>query len=257
MKSLLLFGSLASFLFLRAAMAPVPPPSVQSLVNADEIFVYQVEYGFFTLGTVTIEVVKDTTWNGKPAFILLSKIKSNPALFFIGDKERHFYSVTGYDDDTFFCYNFHSNSIHDNEYLDTRYTYDYEKMRVLGYEYEELKGVFPIDGPTDSGPGLFYVSRLYAGIDTLVNYPIVTEFEKGVSRMWFTSNIEHRTLPAFPNPMPAYHMHGQADLKGPFGFSGAFKTWYSTDSMRLPYEAHVKVWVGNVVVKLKSYKRTK
>ena len=257
MKSLLLLGLLVPIVFMRSVVAPVPPPSVRTLVNADERFVYKVEYGMFTLGTVTIEVVKDTTWRGKPAFILLSIIKSNPNLIFVGNKERHFYSVTGYDNNTFFCYNFHSDSIHDKKFKDTRYTYDYTRMRVIAYEFEKQKAVFPLDGPTDSGPGLFYVSRLYAGRDTLVNYPIVTEFEKGVSRMRFTSRIDQRTLPAFSKPVPAYYMHGQADLKGPFGFSGAFDTWYSTDGMRLPYEAHVKVWIGNVVVKLQSYQRLK
>lgn len=232
-------------------------PSVKKLVEADEVFEYRVEYGILTLGTVTIEVVKDTIWQGKPAFILLSKIRSNPNLWFIGYKERHFYSVTGYDDTIFFCYEFHSNSLHDNQYRDTRYTYDYARKEVVGYEFEKEKGRWPIDQPTDSGPGLFYVSRLFAGKDTLVNYPIVTEFEKGVSRMWFTSRIETRNIPAFPTPVPAYHMHGLADLKGPFGFSGAFKTWYGVDPLRLPYEAHVKVWVGNVVVRLTSYKRLK
>lgn len=257
MKSLFFLALLVPIMIMRMAVSPIPPPSVKTLVDADERFVYKVEYGIFTLGTVTIEVVKDTTWRGKPAFILLSIIKSNPNLWFVGDKERHFYSVTGYDNDIFFCYNFHSDSIHDKAYKDTRYTYDYNRMRVIGYEFEKQKAVFPIEGPTDSGPGLFYVSRLYAGKDTLVNYPIVTEFEKGVSRMKFTSRIDMRTLPAFPKPMPAYYMGGQADLKGPFGFSGAFDTWYSTDGMRLPYEAHVKVWVGNVVVKLQSYQRLK
>ena len=62
------------------------PPTVRQLVDADEVFHYRVEYGIFTLGTVTIEVAKDTTWKGRPAFILLSKIKSNPRLLFVGDK---------------------------------------------------------------------------------------------------------------------------------------------------------------------------
>lgn len=234
------------------------PPTVRQLVDADEVFEYRVEYGIFTLGTVTIEVVKDTTWKGKPAFILLSKIKSNPNLWFVGDKERHFISVTGYDQQTFFCYDFHSNSIHDRQYRDTEYRYDYERGVVTGFEFGKPKGRWPITEPSDSGPGLFYVSRLYAGRDTLVNYPIVTEFEKGISRMRFTSLIEPREIPFFTTgPVPAFRMNGQADLKGPFGFSGAFTAWYGTDPMRLPYEAHVKVWVGNVVVRLVDYKRLK
>jgi hypothetical protein len=234
------------------------PPTVRQLVDADEIFEYRVEYGIFTLGTVTIEVVKDTTWKGRPAFILLSKIKSNPRLLFVGDKERHFISVTGYDNETFFCHDFHSNSIHDRQFRDTEYKYDYDRGFVIGYEFGKEKGRWRITEPSDSGPGLFYVTRLFAGRDTLVNYPIITEFEKGVSRMRFTSLVEPRDIPFFAKgPVPAYRMNGQADLKGPFGFSGAFTAWYGTDPMRLPYEAHVKVWVGNVIVRLVDYKRLK
>ncbi len=251
------------FLLVIAAMAwaqrpAPPPPTVRQVAQAREYFEYVVHYGIFELGTVSVEIVGDTIWNGHRALYTRARIKSNPRLWFVGYKERVFHSITGYDGTSFFAYEFVSDSIHDREYRDTRYTYDYRAGRVYAYEFEKLKVTFTdLDRPADSGPGLFYESRLHAGRDTTVSYPVYTEFEKGYAVMKFTRRTETRSIPAFAAPVQTYYMEGQADLKGPFGFNGAFRTWYGTDAMRLPLEAHVKVWVGSVQVKLKSYRRTR
>jgi len=64
-----------------------------------------------------------------------------------------------------------------------------------------------------------------------------------------------RSYEAFDEDIETYMSEGRADINGPFGFRGKFKSWFSTDDLRIPVEAHVRVIFGNVKVRLISYER--
>lgn len=228
-------------------------PTMPDLLDITERLTYSVHYGFLNLGTVILEEIRDTTYLNQPVYYSRTIIRSNPSIPFVGRKERHFHSFFTHNDTTAYGLNFWTDSIHDNEYLDTRYIFDYDKGFVFIYDFEELTDSLTLDGPADSGPTLHLITRLYAGLDERKNYPIYISNERGDVDMQYTSKVDRINSEAFGGNIDAYYSYGDANVKGPFGFSGAYKAWHKTDKSRIPVEAHVRVWVGNVRVKLQKY----
>ena len=252
--SFLIIISAISLTTIANKKAPVQP-SMPDLLGLTERMTYSVHYGFLNLGTVILEEIRDTTYQKEPVYYSRTIIRSNPSIPFVGRKERHFHSIFSHNDTTAYGLNFWTDSIHDNEYLDTRYIFDYDKGMVYIYDFEELTDSLALDGPADSGPTLHLITRLYAGLDARKNYPIYISNERGDVDMQYTSKIDKVDSEAFGEKIDAYYSYGNANVKGPFGFSGAYKAWHKTNDSRIPVEAHVRVWVGNVRVKLQKYEK--
>lgn len=228
-------------------------PTMPVLVGLTEKMTFSVHYGFLTLGHVIIESVRDTTFQNKPAHYFRTIIKSNASIPFVGNKERHYHSIFTFNDTTAYGLDFWTDSIHDNQFEDSRYTFYYDKGYVIAQEINLPTDTLALDGPADSGPLLFYITRTYAGLNQTVSFPIYITGERGMVVMDYTPKVDRLSIPAFPGTTEAYYSSGNAAVQGPFGFSGAYKAWHKTDASRIPLEAHVKVWVGNVKVRLLSY----
>jgi hypothetical protein len=231
-----------------------PQPTIEKLLGAKERLTFSVHYGFLTLGHVYINAVYDTLYNGSPAYTFTTIIKSNPSIPFVGNKERHFHSIFKHENGQLYGLNFWTDNIDSNELLDSRYIFDYEANSVYVYEFEEPVDTLYLDRAADSGPLLFLLTRLYAGLNEQVNYPIYISNERGDVKMDYTSRVDRINVPAY-GQVEAYYSSGDAAVKGPFGFSGFYRAWHKKDDLRVPLEAHVRVWVGNVRVRLQEFER--
>ncbi|MEX0773478.1 MAG: hypothetical protein WEB89_10585, partial [Balneolales bacterium] len=231
-----------------------PPPTVNDILSVREKFTYEVRYGFFNLGTITIETLKDTTYLGQPAHYLFIKIKSNQGIPLVGYKERNYHAIMAHNDTTFYGMKFWTDSVHDNIFEETLYDYDYPAQKLYTFEEGEAVDTLELLTLADSGPSFFYFSRLHAGTDRKVNYPIYINHEKGNVELENYSQIENYSSEAFPDgDVKAVRTRGNADVNGPFGFSGSIDAIFMADDLRIPLEARVRVWVGNVRVRLIDY----
>lgn len=229
-------------------------PDMDFLLSQRETLEFSVHYGFLTLGWVTIDAVRDTLYNDEPAYTFRTVIRSNASIPLVGRKERHYYSVFQARGDSLYGLNFWTHNISKGELYDSRYVFDYEAGKVFIFENEEPLDTLALTRAADSGPLLFFLTRLYAGLNTQVDYPIYISEEEGNVLMDFTSQKERINVPAF-GPVDAYASSGNASVDGPFGFSGFYRAWHKADDLRIPLEAHVRVWVGNVRVRLISFER--
>jgi hypothetical protein len=229
-------------------------PTIEKLLSAREQLTFSVHYGFLTLGHVYITAIYDTLYNGSPAHTFTTIIKSNPSIPFVGNKERHFHSIFKHVDGQLYGLNFWTDNVDSKEFLDSRYIFDYDARSVYVFEFEEPVDTLYLDRAADSGPLLFLITRLYAGLNERVDYPIYISNEHGDVSMDFTSRIDRLNVPAF-GQVDAYFSSGNANVKGPFGFSGFYRAWHKKDDLRIPLEAHVRVWVGNVRVRLQEFER--
>lgn len=231
-----------------------PPPTVTDILSVREEFTYAVHYGFFNLGTITLEILEDTNYRGEPAQYLFYKIKSNRGIPLVGYKERNYHTYMAHNDTTFYGLKFWTDSVHDNLYEETLYDYNYENQKLFTYEEGEAVDTLELLQPADSGPSFFYFARLHAGTDHKVNYPIYISHEKGNVELQNSSNIEMYSSEAFPGEdVEVFRTRGYADVDGPFGFSGHIDAIFMADDLRIPLEARVRVWVGNVRVRLIEY----
>lgn len=236
-------------------MHPDRPPTMDELLRWKEEFTYEVKFSFFKLGTVHIEIVQDTTYQGQKMWWLQTIIKSNPGIPFVGTEENHYNTFMVETDSLPYTKLYWRDDVDEEEFDAERYQFDYENNKVYYSEMGEPMDTLEVTEPSSSGQLVFYYSRLFAGTDTPYRLPTYLEREKGYINGKNSPEAEMRRYEAFDRPVKTYYSWGNADIDGPFGFKGEYKAWYIADDLRIPAEAHAKVWLGNVKVRLIDYKK--
>lgn len=231
------------------------PPTMEMLIGAQEEFEYEVRYGPFTLGWVEVKLLPDSTVDGKIAHHIRTVMRSNSRVPFVSSSEVHYESLFRYNEDWPYGLVFWRNDIHDDEYDRLRVEFNRELGDVIFFERGEVTDTLDLVEPASGGDIIFYYSRLFAGSEEPYTLPVYTENERGDVTSKSSPQTEMREYKAFDEPVETYLSEGKADIEGPFGFNGNFKSWFLTDDLRVPVEAHVRVMFGNVKIRLISYQR--
>lgn len=231
------------------------PPTMEELVEWKEVFTYKVKFGFFKLGEVQTEIVRDTTHQGERVWWLRTIITSNSGIPFVGEEENHYNTFMVETDSTPYTKLYWRDNVDEDEFESEVYEFDYENEKVYISENGSPVDTMEVTEPSSSGQLVFYYSRLFAGTDKNYRLPVYLEREKGYINGTNSPDIEKRDYDAFDDPVETFYSEGDADIDGPFGFRGKYKAWYIADDLRVPAEAHAKVWLGNVKVQLIDYKK--
>jgi hypothetical protein len=230
------------------------PPPVSELLRWHEVLTYEVRYSFFKLGEVKVEVIGDTLYGGRQGWHLRSVITSSPGVPFVGREENHYNTIFEQTNALPHTLVFWTDNVDEGKFDESRYVFDYRANKVYGREEQETD-TLDLEEPASSGQLIFVISRLFAGTNESYRIPIFLNLDKGYLEVVNTTNTEMREYKAFEEPVETYYSEGSTTIEGPFGFSGDFKAWFSTGGLRIPLEAHVKVWLGNVRVKLIDYQK--
>jgi hypothetical protein len=234
---------------------PERPPTMDEMLKWKETFTYEVRFSFFKLGKVQTTVIRDTTYNGQKVWWLQTVITSNSGIPFVGEEENHYNTFMVATDSLPYTQLYWRDNVDEQEFNAERYIYDYDNEKVYLSKQGEPTDTLQLTEPSSSGQLIFYYSRLFAGTDKSYRLPVYLEGEKGYINGINSAEIETREYKAFEEPVKTYFSEGDADIDGPFGFRGKYKAWYIADDLRIPAEAHAKVWLGNVKVRLIDYKK--
>lgn len=229
-------------------------PTENEILKWHETFTYEVRYSFFKLGEVKVEMMGDTLYEGQQARYLRTIITSNSGIPFVGREENHYNTIFAQTDSLPHTLVYWTDNVDEEEFNDTRYTYDYKAGKVYMREDAD-RDTLDIEEPASSGQLIFHIGRLFAGTKNDFTIPIYLNLEKGYILVNNTVKKEKRSYKAFEEPVETYYGEGEATIDGPFGFRGSFKSWYLADDLRVPLEAHVRVWLGNVRIKLIDYQK--
>lgn len=229
-------------------------PDAIELLKWDETFRYEIRYSFFKLGEATV-TVSDTVYKEQPAWHLQGIITSAPGIPFVGREENHYNSIFRIVDGKAIELVYWKDDIDDDSLNEDRYLFDYEVDSVYAFKEGEPVDTLYLEQPATSGPLIFFFSRLSAGQQKDSRIFIYLDEEMGTIDMKYTRERQDRSYKAFEQPVRTFFSSGHADINGPFGFRGDFKAWFANDELRIPLEAHVKVWLGNVKVRLIDYKK--
>lgn len=232
------------------------PPTIEMLMEVRETFEYEVKYGFFTLGWIDVELLPDTTYHGETVHHLKTTIRSNRRVPFVGTRIVNYETFFSYNEDWFYSHLFWRDDIHDEEYETARVEFDREAMEVRFFDEGEPTDTLELEDPASGGDIVFLYSRLFAGIEVPYEIPVYIEGEKSYLTASSSPEKEMRSYDAFDGDVETYRSEGTTDADGPFGFTGQFRSWFLTDDLRVPVEAHVRVIFGNVKVRLISYERS-
>lgn len=231
------------------------PPGMERLVDAREVFEYEVSYGFITLGWIDVELMPDTTFSGEHAYHLRTTMRTNNRVPFIGRSLVHYENFFRFNEKWPYSLLFWRDDLHDDEPDRIRIEFDREHSLVHFYERSEYMDSVDLVEPASGGDIIFYYARMFAGTDDSYRMPVFIENEIGYVEGQNSKETEKRSYDLFDDPVEVYLSEGNADIDGPFGFKGRFKSWFLTDDLRVPVEAHVRVIFGNVKVRLIDYER--
>lgn len=230
-------------------------PTLSEVMALNEEFLYHVSYGFFHLGEVRVIMHKDTVYNGEPAILFENRMKANASLPFVGYKEEHFKSFLTWDGEKLIEQYFFVDDLDDNKPKEIEYIFDYELNKVICKKSGVVKDTLDLKDGASGGDIIFMLSRIHAYENGEYQMPVYVNFSEGPLTAATTKIGEKRSYKAFTEDILTIKSQGVAKFEGPFGFSGKFTSWFAADSTRIPLEAHAKVWIGNVKVRLERYKR--
>ncbi|MDR9388593.1 MAG: DUF3108 domain-containing protein [Balneolaceae bacterium] len=237
------------------------PRTIEDLVKLQETFRYRVDYGFITVGDVVVEgrvhsQAEKDTMSTPSDYRLTMTIYGNESIPFVGRREVRFTSLFDLENQNELIERrFWRDDLHDGDLERTAIEFDHEVDSVRFYDRGELESVLPLVQPAVGGSLVFYASRLAAGYQEPYSLNVFIENEQADLDAATQEPAKPRSVPALEGEVKAWFSEGTTNIKGPFGFSGGFKSWFTTAPERVPLEAWVKIFVGNVKIKLLSYER--
>ncbi|MEX0722655.1 MAG: DUF3108 domain-containing protein [Gracilimonas sp.] len=233
------------------------PPSMEELFSVKETFRYEVKYGFLKLGWVNVTLLSDSLYQDQERKHILTEIESNGSIPFVGDELDQYHSLFFVNEDGLPVEsNFWKDDVDEEEYKEIEYWFDRDIGKVYYKEEDDTRDTLDLEEPATSGHVIFYFSRLFAGSEEDFKMPVYVSKKKGYIYAKNSREKEERRYDAFDEPIMAYKLEGTTeDIEGPFGFSGDFRAWFLDDDLRVPLEARVKVFWGNVIVRMIDYTR--
>ncbi len=241
-------------LYAQCPESTIPPPTVEELWNTREFFEYSVHYGPFHLGTVTVEVRPDTMYNGKDYRYVEAIIKGNPKLPFVSKKEQVFSSLMAHNDTIPYDVLYWKDDLEKNEKKNEIYHLDYNKGKVFVSIKGQPEDTLSLNEPSVCGPAYFFYTRIFAGTNKHLKVPLYVNVEKNYITMDNTTTVENINCSIYPGGhILTYTSSGNASFDGPFGFKGYYRAWYAIGHMKIPVQAYLRVWLGNVKIRLVKY----
>ena len=239
----------------------ITPLTIEELVKLQETFRFSVDYGFITLGEVVAEgrvhsQAEKDTMSTPSDYRLTMTIYGNESIPFVGRREVRFTSLFDLENQNELIERrFWRDDLHDGDFERSVIEFDHEVDSVRFFDRGEPKAVLPLVQPAVGGSLVFYASRLAAGYQEPYALNVFIENEQADLDAVTKEPAKPRGVPALEGDVMAWFSEGTTNIKGPFGFSGGFKSWFNTAPERVPLEAWVKIFVGNVKIKLQSYQR--
>ena len=232
-----------------------PPPS--HVLAEGEDLTYNVSYGPFDLGEVKISIERKVETPGYLAYFGTALIRSYKGVPFV-DLHAVYESTI---DTGVFSRAFVGKSREDNVWDFARYTFEYDKNRVLMEmgrrdTIVERRDTLPVEVHSHDGLSLFFYARdqLFSG--KRMNIPAVVKEKKGNTYIDFRGERKSVEIDVVDYPIDVIGFDGTAEFVGIFGLTGDFEGWFSNDDARVPIVAKMKVILGSVRLELIRWKRT-
>lgn len=232
------------------------PPTARQIIEADEYLKFEVKYSFLKLAWLELEAVRDTVVKGDTLSYVRSIIRTNSRVPFM-DEDIDYYSSLFYvnKNNQPVTYNYWKDNVDAGRYREDEYFFDRELNQVR-YNENGVRDTLDLVEPATSGLIIFLWSRMFAGTETPYDINVYVSKEQGKIHAENFQKKEKRKVIAFDDQeFDTYYSKGQAEVNGPFGFSGEFEGWFLADDLRIPVEIRAKVFLGKVKIQLIEYRR--
>lgn len=225
--------------------------------HTGEQLTYKVKWAFVRLGTVQLSIEDSLKLDSIPVHKVTFRIDSNPLLFFvdvhsvftcyIDDQIRPVYYIASERN-----FQKRQKAIYRFYYPDSFFTIDFmDQKDTTRYRRVTL----PLKETVFDGISLIFHARsriAKVSKDTVTSF-LNDKLGKVYLNYHGADSLIH--VSAIPRPVPSYYIDGVINMKGIAGVTGPFKGWFARDAQRPPLKAYLKVFVGNVIAELESWKK--
>ena len=221
-----------------------------------EELIYEVSYMGIKLGTIKIITGNHKKETNKDLMLTTAYIDTYKGIPFV-DIHVVYQSFT---DISFgFSHRFIGN-FKSGDYTDLqKIFFNYDKANIY-ISKENANGKYfensiMTDKKVSDGLSIFFFARKFLDIHKSITIPTVVDKELVSTKINFKSTPENVTVPCIKYPVKALYFDGIAYWTGVYGLSGEFEGWFTNDAARIPLKAKMKLYVGSVLIELKSWKR--
>lgn len=224
------------------------------MVEGEEL-VYNVSFFGIDLGEIKVINEGRRDYNGKKIYKLKAIIHTYEGIPFVS---LHSVYESWMDNSITYSHQFHSDSDFNQKNIVDDISFDYSSNKITHKELENSKLVFnnTFDHKKkwNDGLSLLFLPRKYLRINRTIKIPTFIN-DKSSTTIRFYNQIDSVEIESVDYPIKVLKISGKADFEGIYGFSGAFKGWFSDDEARVPIKASMKVMIGHITIELKSWKR--
>jgi len=226
------------------------------IIQPGEELVYEVTFFGVKLGSIKIITEENQMLNDLPLHKCKAFIDSYKGIPFV---DLHAIFETWLDSSVSYSHKFVGNYKEQEGwvYQQGLFDYDYKKITQESWRNKSkyLSKTFITPKKFNDGLSLFFMARKYVHSKRNLKIPTLLEVDTVTTSIYFSGEQENISIDAINYPVKTVHFSGKADWTGIYGLSGKFEGWFSDDTECVPIKAKMNVYVGSVVLELKSWKR--
>jgi hypothetical protein len=226
-------------------------------MQVGEELIYVVSYTFIKLGEVKIIVKDKKEVQGKTYYNTIAYINSYSGIPFVS-LHQIYESRVNHD---YFSDSFRGIVKHDEYTTFTDYYFDSNNSKIK-IKKGKLK---PYQLWTDSTAGfnqqmqdglsIFYYARMNLGTKKSVNVPCFVNEKYETTKINFYTGIQKADIDAVDYDISCLRLDGKMNFISIYGLTGYFEGWFSNDEASIPVVAKMQLFLGNVKLELKQWKR--
>ncbi len=223
-------------------------------VDGEEL-TFRVDYSFFNLGEIIMQVNRETS-NGDTLYHIHLTIESNPLLFWVDNQSVY----DSYIDKNLRVHRFISDEKIDGETYKAEYSFNYRdsvmyrKLIALDSPGRESVDTLPLKKDMIDGISLIFFARAHVESrkkDTVYTF---IENKSGDVIFEFLNKHTHTKTDVLPEGIGTIFFKGHLNLSGIAGVSGPFSAYFSRDPSHVPLLSFLEVFVGKVTITLVEWK---
>lgn len=226
-------------------------------MEVGEDLTYVVKFSFIKLGEVRLRVVDKKEMNGITYYKTICYIDSYSGIPFVS---VHQIFESNYNSNHYS--NFFRGIVRYDDYSTyTEYYFNYSKnkIRLTRGKVQPREVWFDSTTTADKkyqdGLSIFYYARMNFGEVKSVNVPCYVNEEKVNTRINFYNTPEPVSISSINYDVSCLKLDGKTDFVSVYGLTGNFEGWFSNDEASIPIIAKMHLFVGNVSLELKSWRR--
>lgn len=226
-------------------------------MQVGEELTYVVSYSFIKLGEIKLIVKDKREIKGKTYYSTVAYINSYNGIPFVSLHQIYESRINPE-----YASEFFRGTVKHEEYSTfTEYNFNYKDSKI-----KIKKGkISPYQLWTDStsylnqkmqdGLSIFYYARMNLGTKKSVNVPCFVNEKYEYTKINFYTEVQKAEVDAVDYDIACLRLDGNMDFVSIYGLTGYFEGWFSNDEASIPIVAKMKVFVGNVKLELKQWKR--